>query len=114
MPEKGMWAVFIAVSFCCATLFASHSYAEHQAYKTGIYIGKAAFKTEDFKNRRCLGLHPDSSQRGCEVHDLNKDSVMEDALASASIIPALSDSTALHTGFRDGWREARTAGFANR
>jgi hypothetical protein len=39
---------------------------------------------------------------------------MEDALASASIIHALSDSTALHTGFRDGWREARTAGFANR
>jgi len=110
-----MWTVFIAVALCfSASLYASHSYAEHQAYKTGLYIGKAAFKTEDFKNQRCLGVRPDSSRRNCEVHDLNKDSVMEDALASANIIPSLSDSTALHTGFRDGWREARAAAFGNR
>jgi hypothetical protein len=114
MPKKRMWAVLIVALFCCAALYASHRYAEHQAYKTGIYIGKAAFKSEDFKNQRCLSLHPDASQRNCEVHDLNKDSVMEDALASANIIPSLSDSAALHTGLRDGWREAKTAAFANK
>jgi hypothetical protein len=59
-------------------------------------------------------IEPAPTQCNCEVHDLNKDSVMENALASANIIPSLSDSTALHTGFRDGWRSAKAAGFANR
>ena len=95
-------------------IYAEHTYEEHQAYKTGIYIGKAALKTEDFKNRQCLSVRADSFRRVCEVNDLNKDSVIEDALASASIIPSLSDSTALRRGFRDGWREARTATFTNR
>ena len=93
---------------------AIHTYEEHQAYKTGIYMGKTFFKTDDFQNRQCLSLRGDPFQRVCKVIDLNQDSVMEDALASANIIPSLADSTALHTGFRDGWREARTAAFANR
>jgi hypothetical protein len=91
-------------------IFAEHTYAEHQAYKTGIYIGKAAFSTEDYKNRECLRVRGNSFRHVCEVNDLNKDSVMEGALASANIIPSLADSTALHDGFRDGWREARTLG----
>jgi hypothetical protein len=95
-------------------IYAVRTYEEHQAYKTGIYIGKAAFNADDFQNRRCLDLRGDRSQRVCKVNDLNQDSVMEDALTSANIIPSLADSTALHTGFRDGWREARTAAFANR
>jgi hypothetical protein len=113
MAGKRLW---IAAPFVVLALliYAVHTYEERQAYKTGIYIGKAAFKTQDFQNRQCLRVRGDSFQRVCKVTDLNKDSVMEDALASANVIPALSDSTALHTGFRDGWREARTAAFANR
>ena len=108
MADRSFWAAapFIIVALC---IYASHAYAQHQAYKTGVYIGKAAFTSADFQNRRCRSLHADSVQPDCEVNDLNNDSVMENALASANIIPALSDSTALHTGFRDGWREARTA-----
>ena len=94
--------------------YALHTYEEHQAYKTGIYIGKAAFNAEDYQNRQCLSVRHYSFQRACMVKDLNKDSVMEDGLASANIIPSLSDSTALRTGFRDGWREARTAAVGNR
>lgn len=97
-------ALFVVVALC---RYASHIYQEHQSYKTGVYIGKAAFTAADLQNRHCLS----SFQRGCEAHDLNKDSVMENALASASIIPSLSDVTAIYTGFRDGWREARTAAF---
>jgi hypothetical protein len=103
-----------AFTLVALMIYALHTYEEHQAYKTGIYMGKAFFKTEDYQNRQCLRVRGDSFQRVCEVKDLNKDSVMEDALASAYIIPALSDSTALHTGFRAGWREARTAAFGNR
>src|SRR5580765_490005 len=88
-------------------IFAEHRYEERQAYKTGIYIGKAAFQTDDFKNRHCLSVRRDAFQRVCQINDLNTESVMEDAFASANIIPSLSDSTALQTGFRDGWRQAR-------
>ncbi len=107
MNKKTMWAVLIAVAL---GFYASHRYAEHQAYKTGAYIGKAAFAAADLPNRFCLR----SLQRRCEVNDLDKDSVMENALATANIIPSLRDVTVIHTGFRDGWREARTAAFANR
>jgi hypothetical protein len=112
MPKK-MWAVFIVVALC---IYASHVYAQHQAYKTGVYMGKASFTTADYQNRVCLSVRADAFQRGCEVDDLNKDSVMEYALASASIIRSMSESdvTAIHTGFRDGWREARTAAFGSR
>lgn len=113
MAAKGRGLV-ASVASVALMIYAVHIYQDHQAYNTGIYIGKAAFKTEDFQNRQCLSVRRDSFQRVCNVIDLNNDSVMEDALASANIIPALSDSTALHTGFRDGWREARTAALANR
>jgi hypothetical protein len=113
MADKrlGIVALFAVLALM---IYALHTYEDHQAYKTGIYIGKAAFKADDFQNRQCLSLRRDAFQRLCEVNDLNQDSVMEDALASANIIPSLADSTPLHTGFRDGWREARTAAFANR
>jgi hypothetical protein len=113
MADKrlGILALFAAVALM---IYAVHIYEEHQAYKTGIYIGKAAFNADDIQNRTCLGLHGDAFLRACKIRDLNQDSVMEEALASAGILPALADSTALHTGFRDGWREARTAAFANR
>jgi hypothetical protein len=113
MADKKLWivAAFVVVAL---TTYALHAYEEHQAYKTGIYIGRVAFQTEDFQNRQCLSVRGGSFQRACKVNDLTRDSVMEDALASANIIPSLADSTALHTGFRDGWREARTAAFANR
>src|SRR5690242_8039421 len=109
MTNKRLWSIavpFVAVALC---LYASHAYAETQAYRTGVYMGRASFKTEDFKNQRCRSLLAHSSQGICEVHDLNKDSVMEGSLASANIIPSLADSTVLRSGFRDGWREARTA-----
>ena len=113
MASNGLRSV-VGATFVALAIYASHIYAEKQAYKTGVYMGKAFFQTEDFKNQRCGSLPADSFRRVCEVHDLQKDSVMEDALASAQIIPALADSTALRIGFRDGWREARTATFANR
>jgi len=113
MPKKKLWAVFIAVAlFGGATLYATHTYEERQAYKTGVYIGKAAFTAADYQNRVCS--RADSLRPGCEVRDLSKDSAMEESLASANIIPSLADSAPLHTGFRDGWREARTAAVANR
>lgn len=95
-------------------IYASHLYAQHQAYKTGVYMGKASFTTADYQNRICLGLRSDAVRRGCEVNDLSKVSVMEHSMASAYIIPSISESdvAAIHTGFRDGWREARAA--ANR
>jgi len=116
MPTKSKWAVFIAVFIAVALIYASHLYAEHQAYKTGVYMGKLFFTTEDFKNRQCLRLRADSFQHGCEVNDLNNDSFMEHALASAYVIPSFSQSevTSIHTGFRNGWRDARTAAFAHR
>ena len=106
MANKG--AVGIVASFAVVALmiYATHIYEEHQAYKTGVYMGKTFFHAEDLKNRTCLSV-PVSSN--CEVTDLNQESVMESALASAQIIPALRDSTALPRGFRDGWRDARTA-----
>src|SRR5215469_682178 len=97
--------LFIAVALC---IYALHTYA---AYTTGVYMGKAAFTAADYQNRHCLSLRADSSRHNCKARDLDKDSVMEDALASANVIPSLSDSTAIHTGFRVGWREARTATF---
>jgi hypothetical protein len=103
-----------AFTLVALMIFALHTYEEHQAYKTGIYMGKAFFRTEDYKNRECLRIRSDSFSGVCHVKNLNRDSVMEDALASAYIIPSLSDSKALHTGFRDGWREARTAAVGNR
>jgi hypothetical protein len=101
-------APFIAVVLC---IYAVHTYEDHQAYKAGVYIGKAAFTAADYQNRHCLSLPADSFRHNCKVRDLEKDSVMEDALASANIIPSLADSTAIHTGFRVGWREARTTTF---
>ena len=108
MSNTSAWtaAPLIALVAC---MCASRAYAQHQEYKTGVYIGKAAFRSADFQNRRCLAA--DASQPDCAVQDLTRDTVMENALASANIIPALADSTAVHTGFRDGWREARTAAF---
>jgi hypothetical protein len=103
-----------ALAVAALMIYALQAFEGHQAYRTGIYIGKAAFTADDIQNRRCLSLRGDSFPRICKVNDLEQDSVMEDALASANIIPSLADSTALHTGFRDGWREARTAAFANR
>ena len=111
MANKGLLTI-APVVVVALMLYAVHAYEEHQAYKTGIYIGKAAFTAEDFQNQRCRSLPDHSLQPVCK--DLNKDSVMEDALASANIIPALADSIPLHTGFRDGWRDARAAAFANR
>lgn len=110
MPKKTLWTVSIAVALC---FYASHFYEERQAYKTGVYIGKSAFTAANLQNRRCIGFQADSLERRCELQDLNRDSIMEDALASANIIPSLSDSKALHTGFRDGWRDERTAIFSN-
>lgn len=110
MAAKRSWIV--APLAVVVIIYAEHTFERHQAYKTGIYIGKAAFQAGDYQNRQCLSVP--SFQRVCEVNDLNKDSAMEDALASANIIPSLSDSTVLRTGFRDGWREARTATSANR
>lgn len=107
-----LWIVAIPIVIVALCFYATHTYEEHQAYKTGVYIGKAAFNAADYQNRRCLSLPADSLQHGCEVRDLNKDSVMENARISANIIPSMADMTVVHTGFRDGWREARTA--ANR
>ena len=109
-----LWSIAPLAVVVALLGYAVHAYQEQQAYRTGIYIGKAAFESEDFQNRRCLNLRDRSSHGGCEVKDLNTDSVMEDALGSANIIPALSDSTALHTGFRHGWREASTSASANK
>src|SRR5215467_5035200 len=99
MPKKSMWVAFIAVALC---IYASHAYAQHQAYKTGVYMGKLFFTNADLQNRQCLRLRNGSFLRSCEVNDLNKDSVMENAMASAYIIPSMSESdvTAIHTGFR--------------
>ncbi len=77
-------------------------------YETGTYIGKAAFNSEDFQNRQCRTLRDRSLPGGCEINDLNTDSVMEAALASANIIPALSDSTPVHTGFATGGARRET------
>ena len=112
MPKKHTWAALIAVAIC---VYASHAYAQRQAYRTGVYIGKASFAAADLQNRHCLGLRA-GSERRCEVNDLSNDSVVERAMASANIMPSISESevTAIHTGFRDGWREARTAAFASR
>jgi len=100
-------AIFIALAYAC------HTYRVRQAYKTGVYMGKTSFTAAEFRNHRCLSLHANSSQRSFEITDLGKDSVVEDALASAHIIPSFSDSevAAIHTGFRVGWREARMAAF---
>lgn len=108
LANNGSWTG-VALVFVALCAFGSHLYAEHQAYKTGVYMGRTFFTTKDFQNRRCLSLRAD-----CEVPDLNQDSAMEDALASANIIPALADSVSLRQGFRDGWRQARTAVFGAR
>lgn len=113
MADQGL-RIVAPVIVVALVLYAVHAYQERQAYKTGIYIGKTAFNAQDFQNQHCLSLRGASVEAGCKVRDLNQDSVMEDALASAQIIPSLSDSAALHTGFRDGWREARTAAVVNR
>ena len=106
MANKGVAGIVAPFAVVTLMIYATQIYAEHQAYKTGVYMGKMFFHTEDLKNRSCLSV-PVSSN--CEVHDLNRESVMESALASAQIIPALRDSTALPRGFREGWRDARTA-----
>lgn len=108
MPKQRMWIVWVMVALVVgATQLAARIYAERQAYKTGVYIGKSAFAAADYKNRVCASAIPVPS--GCEVRDLNNDSAMENARASAHIIPALADSAPLYTGFRDGWRDARAA-----
>ena len=116
MAKNSRWPVVIVVAFCVSAIYASHIYAQHQAYNTGVYMGKLFFSTADFQNQQCLRLRAGSLQPGCEVNDLKNDSVMEHALATAYIVPSMSasDVTAIHTGFRDGWREARTAAVANR
>jgi len=103
-----------AFALVALMIFAAHIYAERQAYKTGVYMGKSFFDADDYQNRVCLRVRADSFEPVCRVIDLSQDSVMEDALASAWIIPSLADSTALHTGFRDGWRKERTAAFRAR
>jgi hypothetical protein len=107
MRAKGPTMVFIAVAlFIGASQYAAHIYQKRQEYKTGVYIGKSAFTAANYQNGVCNGA--DSLQRRCEVRDLGRDSVMEDALASAHIIPSLADSRPLRTGFRAGWQEARS------
>ena len=87
-------SVLIAIPVVVAALIGcAQAYERRQAYKTGVYMGNAAFRAETRQNRR----------------HLTSDWVMENALASARIIPALAESQTLRTGFRDGWREARTA-----
>jgi hypothetical protein len=105
--KRSLFGLPLAVVVVCS--YAAHIYEERQAYKPGVYIGKSAFKSEDLKNRNCLSLPADSPGR-CEMNDLCNDAAMEAALASVNI-PALVDSVPLHTGFRDGWRKARTAAF---
>ena len=104
--NQRLWIVAAPVVLGALAFYAVHTYEQNQAYKTGLYIGKVAFSAADYQNRRCLSF--DSAQRGCEVRDLNRDASMENSLASANIIPELADSVPLHTGFRDGWRAART------
>lgn len=114
MSTKPKWAVFTAMAICfCAMLAATKTYENHQAYKAGVYIGKTAFTAADYQNQTCLSSRADSLRHGCEVHNLNSDSVMQSAFASAAIMPSLRDKSAIRTGFRDGWQEARTAAFAN-
>jgi hypothetical protein len=116
MAKNSRWPIVIAVAFCVSAVYATHTYAQHQAYHTGVSMGKLFFTTADFQNQQCLKLRAASLQPGCAVTDLHNDSVMEHALATAYIIPTMSESNvaAIHTGFRDGWREARTAAVANR
>jgi hypothetical protein len=116
MAKNSRWPIVIAVAFCVSAVYATQIYAQHQAYHTGVYMGHLFFTTADFQNQQCLKLRTASFQPGCEVNDLNDDSVMEHALATAYIVPSMSESNvaAVHTGFRDGWREARTADFVNR
>jgi len=50
--KKRSWFVFIAVAlFVYASVYATHAYERHQAYKTGVYVGKVSFKAADFQNR---------------------------------------------------------------
>jgi hypothetical protein len=110
MLTKPKLAVFTAVAICfCAMLAATKSYENHQAYKAGVYIGKTAFTTADYQNQTCLSSRADSLRRGCEVQDLNSDSVMKNAFASAAIMPSLRNASAIRRGFRDGWREAKNS-----
>jgi hypothetical protein len=111
MPATGpRISIVTAALVICASSFAAHVHEERQAYKTGVYIGTSAFTAANYQNGVCAGV----AQRGCAVRDLSRDSVMEDALASAHIIPSLADSVPLHTGFRDGWRQARAGAFSGR
>jgi hypothetical protein len=112
--KRGIVALWVAFALAAAMIYSTHIYADHQAYKTGVSMGKTVFNTDDILNRKCLSLRTDSFQPPCRVVDLKQDSTMEEALASANIIPALVDSTPLHAGFRDGWKEARAAGFTTR
>lgn len=90
-------------------IYATHVYTERREYDTGVYVGKAAFKAAFMQIQRCLDAGADSDRSGCDIKDLNKDSVIEGALASANIIPQLRESKPLQSGFRKGWEEARTA-----
>jgi|SRR5579871_2196412 len=101
------WPIITALIVVVLCLYGSHLFAEHQAYKTGVYMGRLIFDAAERVNRSCLSI-PADSRHNCAMKDLNDQSVMENALASAQIIPALAASKALRTGFRDGWREART------
>ena len=110
MADRRLWRVVPVLFIGVLCVYASHTYEHHQAYKTGAYIGRTAFHTAEYQNRVCSG----SSQPGCDVRDLNDDSTMEQALASANIIPSIMDRTEINAGFRNGWREARSAAFAGR
>src|SRR6185437_2923972 len=113
MPTKPKWAVFTAMTICfSAMLAATKTYEHHQAYKAGVYIGETAFTSADYQNQTCLSSRAESLRGGCEVHDLSSDSVMNSAWASAAITPSLRDESAIRSGFRDGWRQAKTAAFA--
>ena len=110
MTNKRGWMVAAPLVVFALCIYASHTYEEHETYRAGAYIGRSAFTTADYQNRVCLS----SFQRRCEVNDLTQDSVMENALASAAILPSISNVAAIHRGFRDGWREARADAFASR
>src|SRR4029077_113285 len=92
MAKNSRWPRVIAVAFCVSAIYATHAYAQHQAYYTGVYMGKLFFTTADLQNQQCLKLRAASLQRGCELTDLNSDSVMEQALTAAYIVPSMSES----------------------
>ncbi len=91
--RRGIVALFVVLALM---IYAVHTYGRRQAYKAGVYIGTAAFTTQDFQNRQCRSIRGASLRGSCRVVDLNAESAVEEA------------------GFRDGWRQARTAALGGR